>query len=83
MDRTSGILKSWSLGLEPDRVGRSSGSSSTLEAVVFLALSKSHTKTAMTKRRMIDSAAKQPMTILSRVRRSAKGTKKSTLKLKD
>ena len=77
VDRTSGTLKSGSLGLGPARVGRgsSSGSSSALEVVDVLALRKRHTKAAMITRRMNDRAARQQMAIFKWVKRSAKRRK--------
>ena len=75
VDRTSGILKSWSLGLGPERVGRGSSSSSTscFEAAAFLALCNRHTTIANATKRINNSDARQPMTILRRVSCSALG----------
>lgn len=75
--RASGIIKSLSLGLGP--VGLtgdfSSGSSSSSEAFVFLALINSHTNTPITTRRRKHSAARQPTATFMLVRSLAKQTK--------
>lgn len=78
--RASGIIKSLSLGLGPAGLTGdfSSGSSSSSEVFVFLALINSHTNTPITTRRRKHSAARQPTATFMLVNSSAKQTNKQT-----
>ena len=76
----SGIIKSLSLGLGPAGLTGdfSSGSSSSSEVFVFLALINSLTDTQISARRRKQSAPRQPTATFMLVRSLAKQTNKQT-----